>query len=140
MRILAVDYGDARTGLAVCDKNEILASAIGTIHERYEPLVIEKIKQTAADYKAERIVIGKPVNMDGSVGQRAEKCAEFARNLEAETGILCELYDERMTTMIAHKSLNMTNTRGKKRKEAVDALSAQIILQDYIDAKNKKIG
>ena len=135
MVILAVDYGDARTGLAVCDKNEILASALTTIQERYEPLVIEKIKETAAEYKVERIVVGKPVNMDGSEGERAQKCMDFARELETKTGITCEMYDERMTTVIAHQALNMTNTRGEKRKGVVDALSAQIILQDYIDAR-----
>lgn len=135
MIILAVDYGDARTGLAVCDKNEILATALGTVHERYEPLVIEAVKKAALEHHAECIVVGKPVNMDGSEGERAKKCIEFSQKLHTETGIPCDLYDERMTTMIAHQSLSFTNTRGKKRKEAVDALSAQIILQDYIDAR-----
>ena len=135
MVILAVDYGDARTGIAICDKNEILASALCTIRESYTPKLIEKICEIIKEKEPKKIVVGKPVNMDGSEGERALKCTEFAHALEQASGLPCEMYDERMTTVIAHHSLNFTNTRGKKRKAVVDALSAQIILQDYLETR-----
>ncbi|MBR2590699.1 MAG: Holliday junction resolvase RuvX [Clostridia bacterium] len=135
MIILSVDYGDSRTGIAVCDKNEILATPVCTINEKYDVTLIEKITEIACNYNAALIVVGKPLNMDGSEGERAKKCGDFARKLADFSGIECVMKDERMTTVIAHQSLNRTNTRGQKRKAAVDALSAQIILQDYIDAK-----
>ena len=137
MIILAVDYGDKRTGVAVCDKNEILASPVCTIDEGYAPKLIEKISALVREHKAELIVIGKPVNMDGSEGERAQKCADFADNISNALSIPVEMFDERMTTVIAHQSLNVTNTRGKNRKSVVDALSAQIILQDFIDSRKK---
>ncbi len=137
MIILAIDYGEKRTGIAVCDKNEVLASPLFTIEEDYVPKLIEKISKVAKEYSPELIVVGKPVNMDGSEGKRAEKCCDFAALLSKAVDIKCEMFDERMTTVIAHKSLNVTNTRGKKRKSVVDALSAQIILQDYIDSRKK---
>ena len=135
MVILSVDYGDTRTGVAVCDKNEILATPLCTIEEKYPPALAEKIAGLIAENRAELAVVGKPVNMDGSCGSRAEKCAEFAALLHEKCGVETVLFDERMTTMIAANSLNFTNTRGKKRKNVIDALSAQIILQDYLDAR-----
>lgn len=137
MIILAVDYGDKRTGVAVCDKNEILASPVCTIDEGYAPKLIEKISALVGEHKAELIVVGKPVNMDGSEGERAQKCADFADDISNALNIPVEMFDERMTTVIAHQSLNVTNTRGKNRKSVVDALSAQIILQDFIDSRKK---
>ena len=137
MIVLCVDYGESRTGLAVCDKNEILATPLCTIHESYEKKLIQSICEKVTETHAEMIVVGKPVNMDGSEGEKAQKCTLFAQKLSAESGMECVLYDERMTTMIAHRSLNITNTRGQKRKAVVDAVSAQIILQDFIDARKK---
>ncbi|MBE6818542.1 MAG: Holliday junction resolvase RuvX [Ruminococcaceae bacterium] len=137
MIILAVDYGDVRTGLAICDKNEILSTPMQTVTESYAPKLIEKIKVIAAQKGAELIVVGKPVNMDGSEGERARKCMEFAAQLQESSGIQTEMFDERMTTMIAASSLNVTNTRGQKRKNVIDALSAQIILQNFIDLRKK---
>ena len=137
MIILAIDYGEKRTGIAVCDKNEMLASPVCTIDESYAPKLIEKIAELINEYKAQLVVVGKPVNMDGTEGERALKCKEFASLLSESINIKCEMFDERMTTVIAHKSLNVTNTRGNKRKSVVDALSAQIILQDFIDLRKK---
>lgn len=137
MIILAVDYGDKRTGIAVCDKNEILASAVCTINESYEPELIKKICEIINEYRAELIVVGKPLNMDSSEGERAKKCTQFAQNLSQAAGIPVQMLDERLTTVIAHQSLNVTNIRGKKRKSVVDGLSAQIILQDFIDSRKK---
>ena len=133
--ILGVDFGDKRTGLAICDPSRIIASAIGVV----SPGGIEKTALAVADVARERavsaIVIGLPVNMDGSEGGRAARYRKFARLLDEaleETIPIC-LFDERMTTMTAARFLNETNTRGAKRKEVIDALSAQIILQNFID-------
>ncbi len=132
MVILSVDYGDVRTGVAVCDKNELLASPVGVITERRAERLAEKIASLAAQYGAERIVLGLPKNMDGTEGFRAQACREFAALLESEAGLPVVLRDERLTTVSAHNYLNATDTRGKKRKETVDAVSAVIILEDYL--------
>lgn len=132
MVILSVDYGDMRTGIAVCDALEMLASPVTVIKESYEPKLIVKIKEIAEQKKPSLIVVGKPKNMDGSEGFRAQKCIEFAKKLEEESGIRTVLWDERLTTVSAHKALNVTNTRGKDRKNVVDAVSAVMILEDFL--------
>ncbi len=132
MVIMAVDYGDVRTGLAVCDKNEILASPVSVIKESDRDSLIEKIISAAKDRKAEAFVVGLPKNMDGSQGFRAEACKEFASELAEKSGLDVQMYDERLTTVSAHLALNMTDTRGKKRKAVVDAVSAVMILEDYM--------
>lgn len=132
MIILSVDYGDARTGVAVCDKSEMLASPVTVIKETYMPKVAAGIASVCAEKRAELVVVGCPVNMDGSFGARAEKCTELAEMLRTEHGLNVTTWDERMTTIEAHRALNETNTRGKKRKEVVDAVAATIILEDYL--------
>ena len=134
MIILSVDYGDARTGIAVCDRLQMLASPVTVINQSYEPKVIAAVKDLAEKHSAERIVVGLPRNMDGSEGERAEKCRAFAERLMEETGIETVMWDERLTTVSAHRALNVTNVTGKKRKEIVDAVSAVMILQDYLAA------
>ena len=139
MIILSVDYGDARTGIAVCDKTEFLASPVTVIKESYAPKLAVKVAEIAREKKAELVVVGYPVNMDGSRGPRAEKCADFAKLLEEEHGLTTTLWDERLTTVEAHRTLNMTNTRGKDRKAVVDAVAATFILEDYMKyRKNHK--
>ncbi len=139
MVIMAVDYGDVRTGLAVCDKNEILASPVDVIKESDRDVLIKKIISAAKDKKAEAFVVGLPKNMDGSQGFRAEACKEFSQELQNKSGMSVELYDERLTTVSAHLALNMTDTRGKKRKAVVDAVSAVMILEDFMSyRKNAK--
>ncbi len=133
MIILSVDYGDTRTGIAVCDKTELLASPVTVITEKESKTLIEKITEIAAEKKAELIVVGLPVNMDGTHGERAQRCVDFAAALTEFSGIETVMRDERLTTVSAHKALDVTNTRGKKRKAVVDAVSAVMILQDYID-------
>ncbi len=133
MIIMSVDYGDVRTGIAICDRLETLAHPVTVITESYEPKLIKKISELIKEQKPELIVVGFPKNMDSSVGERAEKCREFSIKLSEETGVKTDLWDERFTTVSAHSFLNATNTRGKKRKETVDAVAATIILQDYID-------
>ncbi len=129
---MAVDFGDARTGLAICDKSEMLASPLGVIHERNFNECIKKTAQSAAENKADEIVVGYPKNMNGTIGERAEKCSLFAEKLGELTGIPVKLWDERCTTVSAHNYLNQTNTRGKKRKDVVDAVAAVIILEGYM--------
>ncbi len=137
MIIMSVDYGDVRTGIAVCDKNEILASPVTVITERDADVLIEKILPIAAERKAEAFVVGLPKNMDGSEGFRAQACKEFAEKLREKSGLSVDMYDERLTTVSAHNALNMTNTRGKKRKAVVDAVSAVMILDDYIASRKR---
>lgn len=132
MVILAVDYGDVRTGLAVCDPLEMLASPVGVLRQTDAEQLCSEIAEIAAERKAERIVLGLPKNMDGTEGFRAESCRAFADLLAKKTGLSVELQDERLTTVSAHRALNMTDTRGKKRKAVVDAVSAVIILEDYL--------
>lgn len=133
MVILSVDYGDVRTGIAVCDKLEMLASPVAVLTETYAPKLVDLIVAETKKCGAQEMILGLPRNMDGSEGFRAQKCREFATLLEAACGIPVRLWDERLTTVRAHQLLNQTNTRGKKRKAVVDAVSAVMILQDYID-------
>lgn len=133
MIIMAVDYGDVRTGIAVCDKFEMLASPVCVITQRKKELLIEEIKVLSEKHKAELIVVGLPKNMDSTEGERAQKCTEFANALSVATGLETVMRDERLTTVTAHNALNVTNTRGKKRKAVVDQVAAVVILQDYID-------
>ncbi len=135
MVILSVDYGDVRTGIAVCDKMEILASPVTVITQSYEPKLIAEIEKIIGQYKPDLIVVGLPKNMDGSSGERAEKCRRFADALSEKTGIKTLMVDERLTTVSAHKALNVTNVRGNKRKEIVDAVSAVMILESYLASK-----
>ena len=129
---MSVDYGDVRTGIAVCDKNEMLASPVRVITETDPDVLSDGIAEDALRLNAEMIVVGLPKNMDGSEGFRAEACREFASLLEVKTGVLVHLYDERLTTVSAHNALFLTNTRGKKRKSVIDAVSAVMILEDYM--------
>ncbi len=138
MVILSVDYGKARTGIAVCDKGERIASPVGTINEYNMEKLAEKIAVYTENYKAELIVLGLPKNMDGSEGESAENVRNFSKLLESVTGLPVELRDERCTTVIAHKYLNVTDTRGKKRKNVLDTVSAVIILEDYLSYRRNR--
>ncbi len=135
---MAIDYGDVRTGIAVCDKMEMLASPVCIIEQRNPEILIEKISSLVTEYKAEMIVVGLPKNMDSSEGDRALKCKQFAESLSEKTGLETVMRDERLSTVFAHNVLNVTNTRGKKRKSVVDQVAAVMILQDYIDFRKNK--
>lgn len=137
---MSIDYGDVRTGIAVCDKFEMLASPVCVITQRNPQLLIAEIKKISNKYEVEEFVVGLPKNMNASVGERAEKCILFADELSKATGIPFVMRDERLSTVSAHNALNNTNTRGKKRKNVVDQVAAVMILQDYIDfRKNKSV-
>ena len=134
-RIMGIDYGEARTGIAISDTLGFLANGVGNIEEKDINRLINKIAEKANEMSAEMLVLGHPVNMNGTLGPKAEKVAKIAERLREKTGLEVILFDERCTTMAAHQFLNETNTRGKKRKGVVDTLSAQIILQNYLDSK-----
>ena len=137
MVILAVDYGDVRTGLAVCDALELLASPVAVLREPDAHVLAQKIAEVANARGAQKIVVGLPRNMDGSEGFRAEACRSFGTLLQEASALPVDFQDERLTTVSAHRALNETNTRGKKRKAVVDAVSAVLILEDYLRrAKN----
>ena len=137
-KYLAVDYGDVRTGLADCDPSGLLASGIGTIAEGGMRNTAERVAREAASRGCKRIIIGLPKNMDGTEGFRAETVRAFGDILASLTDIPIEYYDERMSTMVAHRFLSETGTFGKRRKGVVDTLSAEIILQNYLDAERRK--
>ena len=133
-RILGVDFGDTRTGLAVSDASRFLASGIGYVSPGGIVKTADKVAEVAREQKVSAIVVGLPKNMDGSEGFRADRCREFADLLrERLENIPVAMMDERMTTMSASRYLNETNTRGQKRKGVIDTLSAQIILQNALD-------
>lgn len=137
MKIMSVDYGDTRTGIAFCDKNEILASAYAVINENYQPKLVERITEIIDNEQPELVVIGLPRNMDGTYGFRSEKCRELGKALEEKIAVPVDYEDERLTTVIAHDILSSNNVSGKKRKQSVDAVSAVVILQSYIDKRKK---
>ena len=137
MRILAIDYGDARIGLALSDESETLASPIGTYQSQSMRKDIDYIAGVAKEKGAGRIVVGLPVNMDGSMGERACKTQSFGSVLERVSGLKVEYKDERLTTVSAEKTLIACNMRREKRKQVIDTLSAQIILQSYLDAQKR---
>lgn len=139
MKIMAVDLGDSRTGLAVCDKTEFLASPIGTIFEKNFNLILQKVAYAAKEYDVAEVIIGYPKNMDGSIGARGQKSEKFANMLSNIIPIPVKLWDERSTTKSATNFLNETNIRGKKRKEIIDSVAATIILESYLGfRKNNK--
>lgn len=139
MIILSVDYGDRRTGLAICDKFEMLASPLGVITEWNREVLASKIVQTASEKRVEEIVVGLPKNMDGTKGERARACEELGEEIKKLTDIPVAFWDERLTTVSAHRILSENNVRGKKRKSVVDSVAAELILQNYLDyRKNHK--
>ena len=132
-KYLGVDYGDVRTGLAECDVSGMLAGPIGTVAEGGMRNTAIRVAKEAETRGCKRIIIGLPKNMNGSEGSRAETVRAFAEILKSLTDIPIDFYDERMTTMEAYRFLDGSGTFGKKRKKAIDTLSAEIILQGYID-------
>ena len=137
---LGVDYGDVRTGLAECDVSGMLASGITTIKEGGMRNTAERVAKEAAARSCKKIIIGLPKNMDGTEGDRATVIKAFAEILASITDIPIDFYDERMTTMQAYRFLDGAGTFGKKRKDVIDTLSAELILQSYIDRERARKG
>ena len=139
MKIMSVDLGKARTGIAVSDIAESFAFPSCVITEYNEERLVQKVAEKAKELSAELIVAGLPKNMDGSEGFRAEECRQTAERIAEASGIKVVMWDERCTTVSAHTVLNMNDTRGKKRKQTVDAVAAVMILEDYLAfRKNSK--
>ena len=138
MKIMAVDLGQVRTGLAVSDPTEQLASPVGTITEKNTDKLLEKVADAAREQGVQQLVVGHPRNMDGSRGESARRAETFAASLEKAAALPVVLWDERMTTVSAIGYLNQTDTRGKKRKAVVDTVAATIILQDYLDSRRMR--
>lgn len=132
-RIMSVDFGDTRTGLALSDTTRYLASGIGYVSPGGIVKTADKVAEMAVEKGAGAVVVGLPKNMDGSEGFRADRVKEFVGLLRDRLDLPIVTFDERMTTMAASRFLNETNTRGAKRKGVVDTLSAQIILQNALD-------
>ena len=131
-RVMGVDYGDARTGIAVSD---LLCSIVGStavIHSRNTEKTIAQIREMVQSQDVGEIVVGLPKNMNGTEGPRAELCREFAQKLREATGLTVHLWDERRTTVEAHNILSQHNYHGKKRKDTVDAVAASLILEGYL--------
>ena len=133
---MSIDYGDVRTGIAISDIRGILASPLCVIKESYQPKLVDKIIELINENKIEKIVIGLPRNMDGSYGYRCDYCKSLGQAIGEKINIDIEFEDERLTTVMAHNILSDNNVRGAKRKQTVDAVSAVMILQSYLD-KNR---
>ncbi len=138
MKILAIDYGDSHTGLAVCDRTETLASPVGIIHEKNFDKCIEKCAHMASEYEVGEIIVGNPINMNGSKGPRSQKCELFAEKLRDIVNVPVKMWDERSTTVTAHNMMNEVNKRGKKRREVIDAVAAAVILEGYLSFRKNK--
>lgn len=132
MRIMGIDYGDARTGVAISD---LLCSLVGStmvIHSRNPEKTAEEIRKLVQTHQVTELVVGLPKNMDGTEGPRAALCREFAELLRTVTGLPVAMWDERRTTVEAHNILSAHNYHGQKRKNTVDAVAASLILEGYL--------
>ena len=137
MRVMGIDYGDARTGIAMSD---LLCSIVGSttvIHSRNTDKTVAEILRLVRENEVGEIAVGLPKNMDGTEGIRAELCRALAARLEEETGLPVKLWDERRTTVEAHNILSAHNYHGKKRKNTVDAVAASLILEGYLGFRGR---
>ena len=136
MRIMAIDYGDARTGYALSDPSGLLAGETGVLPSRNPDKLLADLVRLYAERGVERIALGLPRNMDGTEGPRAEKSRALKERLE-EQGCAVTLVDERRTTVEAHAILTETGRRGKARKQRVDAVAAALILETYLNSRGE---
>lgn len=132
MRIMGIDYGDARTGLAVSDEMNILVGEAWTLNEWNPERVADVIAQEAQKRNVGRLVLGLPKNMDGSEGPSAEKCRDFAELLRSKTDIELVMWDERRSSIEAHAILHANGKKEKKHRKTVDAVAASLILEGYL--------
>ena len=129
---MAIDYGDAHTGVAISDPTGLLTGFTTTIHSRKAEVVLQELRRLVEEHQVTQLVMGFPRNMDGTEGPRAQLYRDFARQLEAASGLTVHLWDERRTTIEAHQILSDHNYHGKKRKNTVDAVAASLILEGYL--------
>ena len=137
MKIMAIDYGDAHTGVALSDPTGFLAGSATTIHSRKEEVVLSELARMVRENQVDELVMGFPRNMDGTEGPRAELYRAFAAQVEEATGLKVVLWDERRTTVEAHNILSAHNYHGPKRKNTVDAVAASLILEGYLAFRKK---
>ena len=135
MRIMAIDYGDAHTGIAISDPTGFLAGFTTTIHAYRPEIVADQVLALAQEHGAQELVLGYPKNMDGTLGPRAEKAAAFGETLKELTGLPLTLWDERRTTIDAHNILFNNGQNARKRKKTVDAVAAALMLEGYLTRK-----
>lgn len=134
MRIMGIDYGDSRVGIALSDPLGITAQGLTTLPNKVYAKMLDNLVSLVKEHSVERIVLGMPKNLNGTSGDRAEVTEAFKNDLELRLGgIEIVLWDERLTTVQAAGILNVTNTRGKDRKNIIDTVAASIILQSYLD-------
>lgn len=138
MRVMAIDYGDARTGIAVSDAAGLLAGYTTVIQGRDPDRVAEEIARICGERQADELVMGFPRNMDGTEGPRAQVYRDFAARLEEACGMPVALWDERRTTVDAHRILFEAGKDGRKRKKTVDAVAASLILEGYLDFRRRQ--
>jgi len=137
-RILAVDYGKARIGLAKSDPTRIFAQGLGVIQRKNDEQAIAEIVEIAKREDIVRVIVGLPKNMNGSLGSLAAHCQQFAGQLETASGLPVDLYDERLTTVAAQRALLEGDVSRKKRRQVVDAVAATLLLQNFLDAQARK--
>ena len=137
MRVMAIDYGDAHTGVAISDLTCQLAGYTETVHSRKQEKVAARLKELIDEYEVTELVLGYPKNMDGTAGPRAELAAAFGQTLEEAYGLPVSLWDERRTTIDAHNILLAAGKNGKQRKKNVDAVAAALILEDFLTLKKR---
>lgn len=138
MRIMAVDYGDAHTGVAISDPTGLLAGTTTTVNSRKADVVLEELAKLVKEHGVDELVMGFPKNMDGTEGPRADLYRDFAHRLEEVTGMKVVLWDERRTTIDAHHILFEAGKNAKKRKKVVDAVAASLILEGYLTFKRSR--
>ena len=140
MKIMAIDYGDARTGVAISDSLGLLTGRTEVIHSWSPEKTAQEIARLARESGAQTLVLGLPRNMDGSEGARAELCRQFAELVKAASGMEPVMWDERRTTIEAHQILSDNGCRGRKRKNTVDAVAASLILEGYLTFRRNQKG
>ncbi len=138
MRVMAIDYGDARTGVAVSDPTGLLAGYTTVISSREQAVVVEQLLNLVSEHQVDALVLGYPKNMNDTLGERAAKSEALAAILRERTGLPLTLWDERLTTVDAHRILSENGRRGKKRKQTVDAVAATLILEGYLGHKRNQ--
>lgn len=138
MRVMAIDYGDAHTGVALSDPTGFLVGTTVTINSWRQEVVVDRLVELIGEHRPEEVVLGFPRNMDGTDGRKADRYRELAARLEEAAGMKVILWDERRTTIDAHHILFNQGKDGRKRKKMVDAVAASLILENYLDYKRMR--